>query len=106
MKSITITLTDNETIQTEASEPLSFEDMLDLTLSATLGVMNTIKQQAQDTKEQEQLEEYLFAMFNDAASALLAQFAPDLDLRPDITAEAIMELEDQQLQNKTKTKGQ
>lgn len=98
MKTLTITLTDDNSIKTEASESMGLEEVMDITLSAILGIMNEIKSNAEEhTDKHEELEAFLFGMFNEAASTLLAQFAPTLDLRPDISADAIMELEDKQL---------
>ena len=92
MKQITITLKDDNQLAVTASEAIDFPTMLDLTLSAVLAMLNstvehTPKQHKQDVKQ------LLFDSFNQAASTVLAQFAPEIDLRPDITEEAIFQAE-------------
>ncbi len=98
MLKLTITLDENS-IRTEASEAMNIEEVMDVTLSAILGIMNDIKNSAKTKEDEDKVEEFLFNMFNEAASALLAQFAPTRDLRPDITADAIMELENKLIKN-------
>lgn len=92
MKTLTIKLDDDNKLDIRASEPMSSLTVIDMTLSACMAVMNTTLAKA--PKEQEQdLKEHLFETFNIAASTLLAQFAPDIELRPDITEEAILNAE-------------
>lgn len=88
MKSITIQLTKENELSVTASDAMSPLEVTDLTLSALLAMYNSILYDApQDLKEE--LKEFLFQMFNVSASALLAQFAPEIELRPDLTEEAI-----------------
>ena len=95
MKKLIISQKENELrLQTEQS--LGFEDILNLTLSAVLSMANEITNKAPDENKQ-QVKEYLFDQINLAASALLSQFAPEIDLRKDIQAEAILTLEEQLL---------
>ena len=82
-----------------ASEPLAPLFTTDLVLSALLAIYNTVISET-PKKNQEQMKEFLFEMFNVSASALLAQMAPDIDLRPDITSDAILELEESMINDK------
>ena len=92
MIELTIKLTEDKNLNISANRPLSFEDTVDLTLSTVLAMMNaTLADTPEDKKEA--VKEYLFQAFNISASALLAQFAPDIELRPDITEEAILQAE-------------
>lgn len=95
MKKLIITEKDNN-IRIATESPLTFEDVMNLSLSALLSMMNTITNNA-NTEHKQQVKEYLFDMFNMAASTLLANFAPEIDLRKDIQAEAILTLEDELL---------
>lgn len=91
---LTITLTDNKELHMEADTPLTPLQLIDLTLSANLAMMNATLKSAPN-KDKQKIKEYLFDTFNVAASSLLAQFAPDIPLRPDITEEAIIQLEEE-----------
>lgn len=93
MKKLIISQKENE-LRLQTEQPLGFEDILNLTLSAVLSMANEITNNAPADKRQ-QVKEYLFDQINMAASSLLAQFAPEIDLRKDIQAEAIMQLEEQ-----------
>ena len=93
MKKLIISQKENE-LRLQTEQPLGFEDILNLTLSAVLSVATTITNNAPDANKQ-QVKEYLFDQINMAASSLLAQFAPEIDLRKDIQAEAILTLEEQ-----------
>ena len=95
MKKLIISQKENE-LRLQTEQPLGFEDIINLSLSAVLSVATTIANNAPDDKRQ-QVKEYLFDQINLAASALLSQFAPEIDLRKDIQAEAILTLEEQLL---------
>lgn len=94
MKTIKITLKDNELhVNTQNVTLQEFTNML---MSAQLNAMTQTLNNA-PTDQQPQVKEFLFDDFNQAASALLAQFAPDIDLRPDLQEEAILQAEDELL---------
>lgn len=95
MKKLIISQKENE-LRLQTEQPLGFEDILNLTLSAILSMANEITNNAPADKRQ-QVKEYLFDQINLSVSALLAQFAPEIDLRKDIQAEAILALEEQLL---------
>ena len=93
MKKLIITEKDS-TIRLATEKPLGFEEVLNLSMSAILSMANTVTNNVPEN-HRSQVKEYLFDQINMAASSLLAQFAPEIDLRSDIQAEAILKLEDQ-----------
>ena len=95
MKKLIISQKENE-LRLQTEQPLGFEDIINLSRSAILSMANEITNNAPDDKRQ-QVKEYLFDQINLSVSALLAQFAPEIDLRKDIQAEAILALEEQLL---------
>lgn len=84
-----------------SSEPLNPEDYINLTLSAQLNFFEEIVASAPEDK-QEEVTEFLYDMYNLAASAFLETFAPEIELRPDLTVEAILEAENQLLDQQAK----
>ena len=89
---IVITMDKNNHVHTRLSNKLSIPVFVNMCLTSILSMMNQAVAAAPPELRQ-QLKEHLFDSFNEAASSLLANFAPDIDLRPDITEEAILELE-------------
>lgn len=94
---ITVELTKDATIKTTTTNTIPFNTLNNMLLTAVLSAMNAIMEQARRDhlpyKQKQELKEYLFDEFNMAASTLLATFAPDIELRPDLTEEAILEME-------------
>lgn len=74
-----------------SSEDLTAVDYINITLSAQMQVFKSIVNQAKD----EAIKEDLYDMYNQAASAFLTAFAPEIELRPDLTAEAILKAENE-----------
>lgn len=93
---IIITKKENS-IGVKADGPVTAYDMTDLLLSTLLGQYNSMVTEATEELK-EPVREHLFDVFNQAASTLLAQFAPDIDMRPDIMADAIL-AEEQKIAN-------
>ena len=73
-----------------ASDPFSAEEFTNLMLTAQLNLFNTLVTQGADKAQ-------LYDMYNEAASAFLTVFAPEIEKRPDLTAEAILEAENKLL---------
>lgn len=69
-----------------ASDPFSAEEFINLTLTSQLNLFNNLVEQGADKAR-------LYDLYNEAASAFLSVFAPDIEKRPDLTAEAILEAE-------------
>ena len=76
-----------------ASEPMSYADVLQLTCSCVAGVAGDILSKVEDNAEREKIEAELFDTANLAFSNCLAHAFPTMELRPDLTEEAIMEAE-------------
>jgi len=74
-------------------EPTDFDTMMDTLLTAVQAVMNDFAEKAPHEHKQ-QIKEAIYDNFNEAASAILANYIPDKELRPDLTAEAIKKMED------------
>lgn len=59
------------------------------------------KMQEKDTKEKDKnaiiasVKKHLYQMYNEAASSILQLYAPEFELRPDITTEAIQKAEEE-----------
>ena len=90
MKTLTINLTEDSRLGIQASEYMSAADIINMSLNACLSAMN---HQLNDAPEElkPDVKEHLFDLFNVTASALLAQFAPEIDLRPDFDYDAILD---------------
>lgn len=77
-----------------ASDNISAQDYLNITLSAQLNLFNNLVKQGAPKAA-------LYDLYNEAASAFLATFAPDITLRPDLTEEAILKAENELIADKT-----
>jgi len=91
MKTLTITLTEDNKLGVTASEFLSAADVINLSLNASLAAMNNTLEAAPSELKID-IKQHLFDVFNITASSLLSTFAPDIELRPDFDYDAIMDL--------------
>ena len=82
-----------------SSEQLHVTDYVNITLAAQLNIFNDILNNAKE-EDRDEVRGELYDMYNLAASAFLKAFAPDLELRPDLTEEAIMRAENEILKEK------
>lgn len=74
------------------SEPMPIMEIVNITLGNLLGLtIHTTKDLTQEEKE------HLYDKLNDMFSYFLEQYIPDKELRPDITIEAIQEIEDRKI---------
>lgn len=92
-KTLTIKVEDSGTFSMQASDPIALDDLLTILMSTALGAMNNIVKSAPKDKEEE-CRGTLYDLFNVAASKVLQNFAPELELHPNLTALAIKEAED------------
>ena len=82
-----------------ASDAFTLDELINATSCAILNMMKaTIDNLPEDQREE--ARGVMYDYYNNTASALLEAFAPDKELRPDLTAEAIMAAEDQLLDKK------
>ena len=89
---IHVHLSDNGKLKMKTRFPLAFDDLISMAMTLCLSAMNDVVQNAPEGKEEE-CKGVLYDFFNVAASNVLKTFAPELELRPNLTAQAIMEAE-------------
>lgn len=82
-----------------------FPEFMQLMASTELQMMRGLYESIQADKDatdeqKEQFKHDLYDAYNQAASSVLALFAPELELRPDLTAEAILRAENEILDEK------
>ena len=82
-----------------SSEELHVADYINITLAAQLNMFNDILHRT-DEEDRERTRGELYDMYNLAASAFLKAFAPEFELRPDLTEEAILRAENEILKEK------
>lgn len=92
MNKIIISIKDNQTLSVNTKEPITLENYITVLLSATLaGMQQHVKGAPKALKEG--LKERIYDAFNESASHVLEQFAPEFELHPNLTAQAILEAE-------------
>lgn len=94
---ITITNKDNQ-ITTTSDEPIRIDDLMTILFTVQLQAMNQVKNSTPEEHRQQVLED-LYDKYNAGASNLLYLFAPDEELHPDLTVEAMKEAEDRYMYN-------
>lgn len=77
-------------VRGELNFPLAFQ----LLFTAQLRIMQTLLSSVPE-ESQEAVKADLYDKYNYSASNVLSYFAPDIEMRPDLTAEAIMKAEDE-----------
>lgn len=82
-----------------ASEELHVTDYINITLTAQLNMFKDILNNVKE-EDRERTRDELYDMYNLAASAFLKAFAPELELRPDLTEEAILRAENEILKER------
>jgi hypothetical protein len=75
-----------------ADVPVSFEDFLSACCTVLLGSMNDITSQ-QKPENVAECKGALYDTFNCMVSGVLEKFAPEFELRPNLTTKAILEAE-------------
>ena len=89
---ITIEVEGDKTKMTFSEPAPTFEELLQGVFSNILGVMHSTVESAPD-EHKEEAKGQLYDCFNMAASRTLELFAPEYELRPGLTAQAILEAE-------------
>ena len=90
---------DGFTLKTK--DPMSLDESMEMIMTAALAIMNDFASKVPDnannenTNDRQKVKEALYDNFNEAASTVLSQFMPDKELRPDLTEEAIKDMEDE-----------
>lgn len=83
---------DNQ-VSIKSRGPMSLEDLIQVTMTGLLGGMNACLKATKDGDEEKQLKEYIYDRFNMAASRTLEIFAPEIEMRPSLTTDAILKAE-------------
>ena len=92
MNKITITYNPDNELTLSTATPMPLHMMTQLLLTSLLEAMNAALAITPQEQKQE-VKEYIFNQVNMGMTEVLNRFAPDIPLRPDITEEAIMDLE-------------
>lgn len=95
-------------ISINAEGNIKVDDALGITLTAQLAIMRDVLEKSKAngaTKEELQtIKEDLYDKFNAGASNILYLFAPDEELHPDLTVEAMKAAEDKYMYNQLNRK--
>lgn len=89
---LTIRMREDGKCDFESKHPISFEDLLSVVMSLSLGYMRRMTENA-PAEAHEHVKGELYDAFNKAASHTLEAFAPEYELRPGLTAQALLEME-------------
>lgn len=90
---LTITLKDGK-VGIKSVKPIAIYETIELTLKALLSAMNQTVAAVPD-EHKDAVKENLYELLNVAASNTLAIFAPEIEMRPDLTVQAILEKENE-----------
>ena len=90
---IIITIAEDGKITSRMQHPMDIRDIIAVLATATLGFMRTLVGQVPPEAKQG-VTESLYDMYNAAASHVLEEFAPEIEMRPNLTADAILRAED------------
>ena len=104
-----IELTEDNKIKTQIDTPMAIDDLMPILFTVQLSYMRQFMKQVEESGEvsSEQiqgLKEDLYDKYNAGASNVLYLFAPDEELRPDLTVEAMKEAEDKYMYNQLNRK--
>lgn len=99
-----IELTEDNKVKTQIDTPMPIDELMPILFTVQLSYMQQFMRQVEEsgelTPEQLQgLKEDLYDKYNAGASNVLYLFAPDEELRPDLTVEAMKHAEDQFMYN-------
>lgn len=77
-----------------SSEAMMADELIRILMLAALNAMKEVVNNTEEEHRQACKEE-LYDYFNKSASAVLETFAPEIELRPDLTTEAILKAENE-----------
>lgn len=81
-------------VRVRTSRDVNFEELMQVIFAGTIALMNTLVEQVPREEDRPIAKEELYDMLNIAASNALSVFAPEIDMRPNLTVDAIMKAED------------
>ena len=104
-----IELTEDNKIKTQIDTPMPIDDLMPILFTVQLSYMQQFMKQVEASGELtpdqlKALKEDLYDKYNAGASNILYLFAPDTELRPDLTVEAMKEAEDKYMYNQLNRK--
>lgn len=95
MKKTTINIEIEEgKVRASSDSPINVLQMLEVTFALQLQAMNNFIAMI-PSEDKEAVKEDLFDKYNQAASNILDMFAPEYELHPGLTAEAILKAENE-----------
>lgn len=99
-----IELTEDNKIKTQIDTPMPIDDLMPILFTVQLSYMKQFMKQVSEDPETtpeiiQGLKEDLYDKYNAGASNVLYLFAPDEELRPDLTVEAMKQAEDKYMYN-------
>ena len=105
-----IELTEDNKIKTQIDTPMAIDDLMPILFTVQLSYMRQFMKQVESSEDLsseqiQSLKEDLYDKYNAGASNVLYLFAPDEELRPDLTVEAMKYAEDQFMYNQLNREG-
>jgi hypothetical protein len=91
----------DDKIRFHTDKPANPLDILTVLFTVQLGMMNDLVSKAPEASKEE-IRNDLYDKYNYGASNILAKFAPDLELHPNLTTEAILKAENEILEKNFK----
>lgn len=85
----------------ESSKPIRVDDFMTMMFTVQLSMLREATPSPEDPAYNE-IRDLLYDNFNQGASMVLSLYAPDQTLRPDLTAEAMLEAENKYMEGKVK----
>lgn len=91
-------------ITSSTDEPIRIDELMTILFTLQLQAMNNVKEnanndQALTNEQRDEIIGNLYDNYNAGASNILYLFAPDKELHPDLTVEAMKEAEDRYMYN-------
>lgn len=81
-------------VDTHFDQGVPLIKVIDMVLTALLPIMNNVVQQTAPASRK-QVKAMLYDLMNQKMSALLETFAPEIEMRPSITTEALLKAENE-----------
>lgn len=81
-------------VRVKTSREVNFEEILQVSFSGILALTNTLLENVPE-EDRPTAKEMFYDMLNIAASNALSIFAPEIEMRPNLTVDAIMKAEDE-----------
>ena len=89
---------ENNQVTVTSKTPVSLENLMRIVMTGLLGAMNSLSKVGNTKSEKKLLKEYIYDRFNLEASHVLEVFAPEIEMRPSLTTDAIIKAENDLLQ--------